>query len=187
MGLFENIDKLINERGSANILRERLLLANDQYSALEKKLVDLTSEKVVLASENMLLQSQLEILKSENQCLQLDIVNLRQEIQRKDNIIQKEKSHSNLLDKVSVNILKLLFKQDNLTSGQITESIGITLQTANFHLEELKAKKMLKQHTIYHDPIENHPPGTWIKRQGFLVWALEQKGRKYLINNKLAS
>jgi predicted nuclease with TOPRIM domain len=45
MPLFENIEKLINEHGSAAILRERLLLASDKYAALEAKTTQLEKEK----------------------------------------------------------------------------------------------------------------------------------------------
>ena len=38
MGLLDSIEKLINEHGSATILKERIALANDKYTALEKKL-----------------------------------------------------------------------------------------------------------------------------------------------------
>lgn len=56
------IEKLINEHGSSNILRERLLLASDQYSALEK-------EKSCLKSENEILKTENANLKIENQKL----------------------------------------------------------------------------------------------------------------------
>jgi hypothetical protein len=36
-GIFEQLEKLINEHGSAQILKERLDLAADQYAGLEKK------------------------------------------------------------------------------------------------------------------------------------------------------
>ena len=44
MGLLDGIEKLINEHGSSVILKERIALANDQYSSLESKLNDLQSE-----------------------------------------------------------------------------------------------------------------------------------------------
>ena len=36
MGLLDGIEKLINEHGSAVILKERIALANDKYTALEQ-------------------------------------------------------------------------------------------------------------------------------------------------------
>lgn len=38
------IERLINEHGSAAILKERLALASDQYAALEKKVSELQTE-----------------------------------------------------------------------------------------------------------------------------------------------
>ena len=38
MGIFDSIEKLITEHGSAAIIRERLALASDQYAALERQL-----------------------------------------------------------------------------------------------------------------------------------------------------
>ena len=73
MGLFENIDKLINERGSANILRERLLLADDKYSAMEKKNAE-------FQSENAILKSNIQKLESENQRLRFDNEQLKTQI-----------------------------------------------------------------------------------------------------------
>ena len=40
MEIFGGIEKLINEHGSATILKERLLLVADKYAALEQKLSD---------------------------------------------------------------------------------------------------------------------------------------------------
>ena len=40
MGLLDGFEKLINEHGSAAILKERIALANDKYAELEKKLSD---------------------------------------------------------------------------------------------------------------------------------------------------
>jgi hypothetical protein len=58
------IERLITEHGSAAILRERLALASDQYSALEKKVKDFQSENVRLASENEQMKEQIRNLKS---------------------------------------------------------------------------------------------------------------------------
>ena len=44
MSIFDSIEKLINEHGSAVILKERIALAADQYAALEKKIIELQAE-----------------------------------------------------------------------------------------------------------------------------------------------
>lgn len=44
MGLLEHFEKLINEHGSATILREHLALVKAEYATLERKCTDLTAE-----------------------------------------------------------------------------------------------------------------------------------------------
>lgn len=61
MGLLDGIERLITEHGSAAILRERIALANDQYSALE--------------AENKILKSENERLKLDNEKLQEKVRN----------------------------------------------------------------------------------------------------------------
>jgi hypothetical protein len=183
MALFAPLERLINEHGSAVILRDQVALFRDQLIVADKKALGLESENTALKSKDLIHKAEIENFKVNTEQLIKEIGKQKQEIQRLNDIIHK-KSHDNLLDKASVNILKLLFKQDNLTSEQIEQTLNITLQIAMFHLEELKVKGMVKQQTIYNEPPST---GNWFKRQGILAWALEQKGRKYLINNNLTS
>jgi hypothetical protein len=53
---FDSIEKLINERGSAKILLQRLELAKDQYAALERKVAQLTDEVEQLRQDNEVLR-----------------------------------------------------------------------------------------------------------------------------------
>ncbi len=62
MALFENIEKLITEHGSATILRERLELAADKYAVIEKRVNE-------LESENQGLRLQLEKSTKESEAL----------------------------------------------------------------------------------------------------------------------
>lgn len=64
MGIFQDIERLITEHGSAAILRERLTLAAEQYAALEKKVDELQAENERLESENSKLQEQVRNFKS---------------------------------------------------------------------------------------------------------------------------
>lgn len=64
MGIFQDIERLITEHGSAAILRERLSLAADQYAALEKKVTELKAENARLQTENSELQEQVRNHKS---------------------------------------------------------------------------------------------------------------------------
>ena len=86
MGLLDGIEKLINEHGSATILKERISLVNDKYSFLEKKNVALCQENETLKKEN-------EILTAENQTLKL---NLQQAEQKRRQLEEQiSKIHSN--------------------------------------------------------------------------------------------
>ena len=58
MGLLDGFEKLINEHGSAVILKERISLANDQYVILEKKVSVLESENERLKFDNEECQKQ---------------------------------------------------------------------------------------------------------------------------------
>jgi len=50
--IFKGLEKLINEHGSATILRERINLAAQQYAALEKENVSLKQRISRLEAEN---------------------------------------------------------------------------------------------------------------------------------------
>lgn len=56
---FDSIEKLINERGSAAVLRERLELAAQQYAALERKVAELTKELETVKGHNEVLRNRL--------------------------------------------------------------------------------------------------------------------------------
>jgi len=155
MGLLDGFEKLINEHGSAVILKERIALANDKYSALEKEL----SASKARESE----------LTAENQSLKLDNEKLKQEIQRRDDVIQNEKSHGDLLEQQKVNILLHLSKSNETEPEQIARALNIGKQVAIFHLEELSEKNM-----AFVDYI-----------MGSSYWSIDQEGRRYLVKNNL--
>ena len=56
---FDSIEKLINERGSASILRERIELAKEQYAALERRVAELTKELATVKGQNEVLRKRL--------------------------------------------------------------------------------------------------------------------------------
>jgi regulator of replication initiation timing len=86
MGLLDGFEKLINEHGSATILKERIALANDKYSALEKEFA-----ASLLRAETA--EARVTDLAAENQGLKLDNEKLRQEIQRRYDESKNEISH----------------------------------------------------------------------------------------------
>jgi len=173
MGFLDGLEKLINEHGSATILKERIALANDKYSALEKEL----SASKLREEESKAREIKLE---AENQRLKSDNVQLRQEIQRRDDIIQKEIPP---LDNVKISILKLLFDVESMAPDQISQSLDVALQMANFHLEELLKAKLIKPKNVMRERIIDL--GAIKQTQHFAIpgYSIEQIGRKYLIEN----
>ena len=75
MGLLDGFEKLINEHGSAVILKERISLAIDKYAILE--------------SENTQLKAKVSILETENAALKLD----NKECQKQRRALEEKLSH----------------------------------------------------------------------------------------------
>ncbi|HNV89130.1 MAG TPA: hypothetical protein PKL53_09230 [Methylotenera sp.] len=69
MGLLDGLEKLINEHGSATILKERIALLNDQHALVEKQAAALKEQITHLQGEN-------ERLKLDKQQLQQQIKTL---------------------------------------------------------------------------------------------------------------
>lgn len=115
MGLFDGIEKLINDHGSAVILKERIELANDKYSALEQKVIKLEAENKIL---------QLNLEKAE-----IEIKNLKK---------LTEGSLSNDLEEIKQELLCLLAGHDGITAIQISRASEKSDQLILFHLTELE-------------------------------------------------
>lgn len=62
MGLLDGIEKLINEHGSATILKERIALANDKHAVLESENKILRTECDALQLDNCKLKEQVRAL-----------------------------------------------------------------------------------------------------------------------------
>lgn len=157
--LSDLFNKLITEHGSAVIQEKHIALLREQLTILDKKLTMLDSENKVLKSEN-------ETLKAENQTLNIENEKLKQKIQ------EYEQPHTILLDPTELEILKLLFARDRLTTEQVAQTLKIQTQKAKFHLEELLKYRLV------------HIASSIGKG---VSWYLSQEGRRYVIENKLVS
>jgi hypothetical protein len=73
MGLLEHFEKLINEHGSAAILREHLALVKAEHSAIERKNANLQTEKDSLQSEVEQLRISVTALSNQINALQTGI------------------------------------------------------------------------------------------------------------------
>lgn len=165
MGLLDGLEKLINEHGSATILKERIALANDKFSALEKEFA--ASKQQVTD-----LKTRVTELETENQSFKLDNEKLRQEIQRRNDESEKEKekSHGNSLEEIKVKILIYMANYEETYVGSVASALGIGLQTAQFHMEELVDANMINMSCYF---------------GGESTWYLAQDGRKYLVRSNL--
>ena len=157
--LSEQLQKLIKEHGSASILRDHLALFKDQVVILEKKATLLQSENVILKTENGKLNSKIQqLIKNDEK--------LWQKIQK------YEQSHNILLDKEKTDILLYIHKNigDTLTF-QIIQSLNMSEDIAKYHLHELYKEELISKGL----PI----------LPGQQSWNINDKGKKYLIENKL--
>jgi len=137
MGLLDGIEKLINEHGSAVILKERIALANDKYAALEQKLAASELRAKELESEN-------KGLRSNHEKAQVEIQNLKK---------LTEQSHGSRLEEVKEKILVALTQHEELEAGQISRLLNIGSQLATFHLEELKNSDMVNDYYAVDSPV----------------------------------
>ena len=160
MTILDKIEKLINEHGSASILREHVALLREQLAILDKKIL-------MLVSENEILKTEKENLKSQNEALVIEKNDLRGKIQK------YEQPHKTLLDKTKTDILLYIFDHqhsDPLTF-HIAQSLDISEVIAKYHLEELQKNEFIKEGL----PV----------LAGQQSWGLKSKGKKYLIENKI--
>jgi hypothetical protein len=83
--LLGELERLINERGSAAIMKERLSLANDQYIALERKLAD----AIATEAESQALAQSAELransVEAEKLKLELEVQRLSAELDKLKN------------------------------------------------------------------------------------------------------
>jgi hypothetical protein len=76
MNIFDGIEKLINEHGSAKILGERLLLAKDQNTAQEKRIAELDIQLKQAHTEIAVLRQDLKSSQDENERAKQEINNI---------------------------------------------------------------------------------------------------------------
>lgn len=163
MGLLDGFEKLINEHGSAAILKERIVLANDKYAALERKLSDCESAKVKLDSENKALRLNLE--KAE-----VEIQNFKK---------AADLVHTGRLEEIREKILVAVAGQDEIDEQAVSQITGASQLVCTFHLEELKKSRMVSA---------SHYAGSdWSGTSGRTTWSVAQAGRAYLVGHGLVA
>lgn len=165
VALSEQLQKLINERGSSAILRDHLALFKDQVLLLEKENLRLVNECGTYKINNEKLNSDIEHLQQENE-------ELRSKIQRYEQPTEQT-AHDHLLEETKVNILLYLYKNPKSTEPLIAQVISMGMPVAEFHLKELRETKMAKRVI----------GGSAMRPEN--GWSLDQEGTRYLIAHQL--
>ena len=155
MFILDDIEKLINERGSAVVLRERLELAKEQFAVLERKTGDLALK--------------VEELEAENKRLRVELQQRAEQIRALEAAAQEERTGDR--PEIEQRILLLIARHSGLQVEQIGESVGLVREAVIFHLNELCEVGFIdSSHDVY---------GV---RGGFY---LVQEGRRYLMTRGL--
>lgn len=115
-------------------------------------------------------KSELEAMEKENESLKSEVAKLREEIQRRDDIVEKESSRGKRLEEIKEKILMLLTQHEELEAEQISRQLNIGSQLAIFHLEELKDSEMVNDYYAMGSPV---------------CWGIIQGGRAYLVRHGL--
>jgi len=132
----DEIEKLINEHGSAPILKERLGLIQDKAAEFERKFNLLTKENLVLRHENAKQKADNTRLITENMALKERLK------------AYEQPRHDNLLNDIEVKLLLYLASNKNKTPKQIAEAIGITDAVVDFHLAEMSGKGLVSVYAV---------------------------------------
>jgi hypothetical protein len=153
--LFGDVEKWINEHGSAALLEQRLKLADDKYDALERGKAQSDERAAILESETSKLREQVR-------ALSVRVAELERTAPR-----------DGRLEEVRERILVLLARLptgNRVMAAEVARSAGIGEQVARFHLDEMKEASMVNAAYF---------------TTGRIDWSLGPEGRRYLIENGL--
>lgn len=121
--MLEMFEKLINEHGSATILKERIELINDKYEALQTKLENVKKENELLKKDNKLLTNQLNEYKEKSATI---------------------KSQSKSIPEHQKEILKILFsKNRGVDEIVLAKQLNLDIGTLQYHTDALLEKKLI--------------------------------------------
>lgn len=156
MNPFSAIEKLINEHGSATILKERINLLKEQFSALEK-------ERDQLLSDKELLDAKILVLESENRELK-----------------EKTDGDSETLPIEQEQLLTLLAdKTSSILEDELMQLAGLAVADFKYHLGELRDADYIHWNIRRATVASGVRRGRSPSKHG-AVYGIKQKGRKYL-------
>jgi hypothetical protein len=162
--IFDDIGKLINEHGSATILKERIFLAADQYAILERKVHDLEAKMNALEHENARLQLDIQKCEEEKEGCQAQIDQTR--------TIPLNKNHEAVLIAVascSGRDVSAISKYCVLSVSEVSEKLNYLESASLVHQKR--------------GGIKNPTPGGF--PLAVQVWYLSEKGHQCISANNL--
>ena len=165
MGLLDGIEKLINEHGSAAILRERIQLANDKYSDIERRMKVLEAENLGLKSEAVSLRTQLQSAKTK-------IDEIRRLQDQADEQRKQQIAGANALPADRATALRAVCFNPDRTADQISKITGLTVQIVEWHLDALRKARMVS--------IQITAGSDWTGEAGRTNFDIRPEGRAYL-------
>lgn len=152
--MLEMFEKLINEHGSATILKERIELINDKYEALQTKLQNVEKENELLKRENELLTNQINEYKEKSATIE---------------------SQSESIPEPQKEILKILFSTDSGVNEKVLlRQLNLDIGTLQYHTDALLDKKLIS-HPGY--TMANSFTG----EPGSCEHYISKNGRKYVV------
>ena len=174
MNPFDALVTLINEHGSASIMRDRILLLKEQFeaklSASESSVAELVNQVNIQKGKIAELELQNEKLHSDNKALQLDNENLHQQNRNSGKQLKQENEHNLTLSEVEQSILMQLAQHQSMSASEVESTLGLAKTVAAYHLEELKNKGMICEERV--PMVEN-------------IWSLCQLGRRFLLARRV--
>jgi vacuolar-type H+-ATPase subunit E/Vma4 len=128
--LSEQLQKLINEHGSADILRDHLALFKDQVMLMEKKYIDLEMKLVLSENEKSVLRSKIQELETKIQQFAKDNDELRGKVQN-----YEQSNHNLSFHEIEQKITLYLKNNPKSSIKQISASTGVNIPKVRELLE----------------------------------------------------
>ena len=129
MGIFDGIEKIINEHGSASILKERINLIREQHDA---QVNELKSERDKLEAKCELLEDQLKATQEEIQQLKVQIGNT---------------SPADGMDELEISILEFLGKhRGDVSAASVASQLDQNPTRVEYYLDKLERDDFVYGH-----------------------------------------
>ncbi len=161
--MYKMLEKLINEHGSAKILKERLGLKDDQINSLKLEFSSLTQK--------------LSDLKAKNKDLEASLDQANQEIDRLNKIVQSLQKNQGIekLNAVTEQILQQFFKAgQELTVNHFISFLALDISTVKYHFDILQEKDLI---TLAYSTAGCDLTGA----EGQTFYNITPEGRKFVI------